>query len=217
MTLGGAIEREATGQGTWLTANSETFWRNISQPDHVVQIYESEQEFMDSLVAFAVCGFKDGQSVVVIATSEHTLELDERLRAAGYDVFNLRLCDQYITLDARRTLYEFTINRTPDPILFRLIASNVMKRAKRSGRKVRAFGEMVAILWAQGNTEGTFCLEQLWNEYMNNESFSLFCAYPKSAFPEGSDKSLDNVCQHHTHVIEPTPNYGILQYKLSKA
>lgn len=189
-------------QKSWVNADSELFWRDVVHPNHIVEIYDDDKDFVGSLVTFATTGFSLNQSVVVIATSDHLKQLDAKLIEKSYDLFELRLTDQYITLDASKALYEFVIGGKPDATLFRLLASNLMKRAKRSGRKVRAFGEMVAILWAQGNEKGTFCLEQLWSEYMRGESFSLFCAYPRSCF-SGPDalRAINEVCKSHSHHI----------------
>jgi hypothetical protein len=197
---------------SWLTANS--FWRDMTYPDHVVEIYDSDQDFLDSLLAFAEAGFSSNESVVVIATGDHLRQLEAKLHNKGHDLFALRLTDQYIALDASKALYEFVIGGSPDAILFRLLASNLMKRAKRSSRKVRAFGEMVAILWAQGNKEGTLCLEQLWSEYMQGEPFSLFCAYPRSCFSgEDALKSINEVCKSHSHQISLSSEKGTLQVR----
>ena len=177
-------EESDVNEGIWTKVDSGRFWREMTHPDHIVQLYDSSIELVDRLVEFAVAGFRAGESVVVIATSEHIRQLDERLKDSGFQPFALKLRDQYICLDADQALYEFVFNGAPDRILFRLLASNLMKRAKRSGRKVRAFGEMVAILWAQGNADGALCLEHLWSEYMTSERFSLFCAYPNAVFED---------------------------------
>ena len=72
------------------------------------------------------------------------------------------------------------INNWPDENLFRLLVIGLLHRAKRNKRPVRAFGEMVALLWAQGFNGATVQLEHLWNNFCETEAFSLFCAYPRS-------------------------------------
>src|SRR5581483_10824282 len=64
-----------------------------------------------------------------------------------------------------------------------------------------AFGEMVALLWAQGNTEAAIRLEQLWNQLAEKHSFHLHCAYPLSLFPHASDtKGMERICVEHSQV-----------------
>lgn len=198
----------------WMRVDSGKFWREISHPDHLVHVYESNDQLLDQLYAFAAGGFDQGESVVIIATGDHIRQLSTRLQDKGYDVFGLKLRDQFITLDANQTLYEFIINGSPDDILFRLLAANLMKRAKRAGRKVRAFGEMVAILWAQGHAEASLCLEQLWSEYMQDESFCLLCAYPATSFAESTaGHTLEHVCSAHSHHLASVEDASVISYR----
>ena len=60
--------------------------------------------------------------------------------------------------------------------------SSILERGNCRQRRIRAFGEMVAILWAQGNDGATVRLEHLWNKFSQKAQFCLFCAYPKAGF-----------------------------------
>ena len=65
---------------------------------------------------------------------------------------------------------------------------------------IRIYGEMVAVLWAQGNTRGAIRLEELWNELAATYAFSLLCGYPMSGFPDQHHVSFHQVCHAHTQV-----------------
>jgi signal transduction histidine kinase len=67
---------------------------------------------------------------------------------------------------------------------------------------VRAYGEMVDILWRDGNTRAAVHLEQLWNEASERHAFVLFCAYSMGHFYRASDAvSCLEVCRAHSHVL----------------
>ena len=72
------------------------------------------------------------------------------------------------------------------------------------GTGIRAFGEMVAVLWAHGNVEGALALEDLWNVFIAKHSLRLFCAYPFEAVSQ-IQSGLDAVCDKHSHILVP-PN-----------
>ena len=75
---------------------------------------------------------------------------------------------------------------------------------------VRAFGEMVALLWAEGNYAGAIRLEELWNELQKSHSFSLFCAYPMHSFGgEVYEAEFTEICKQHARVI-PAESYTLL-------
>jgi signal transduction histidine kinase/CheY-like chemotaxis protein len=77
--------------------------------------------------------------------------------------------------------------------------------------RVKAFGEMVALLWSEGNYAGAVRLEELWNDLQKAHSFSLFCAYPMNALGgENLGESLHGVCNTHSRVI-PAESYSDLK------
>ena len=109
--------------------------------------------------------------------------------------------DQLIILDVEQTLAEFIRNGWPDDTLFHEVIGKILGRAGHSGRHVRAFGEMVAVLWAQGHSGATVRLEHLWHHLCRKESFSLFCAYPRSGFTEDAAASIQQICRTHDRVV----------------
>jgi hypothetical protein len=67
---------------------------------------------------------------------------------------------------------------------------------------VRGYGEMVDLLWKDGNTEGAILLEQLWNELANRYKYSLLCGYSVDNFlHEAGLDGFRRVCDHHTHAL----------------
>jgi hypothetical protein len=186
----------------WQVTTPQAFWAQLKPSEHVVQIYENEPVFQETLKDFVLNGIQAGACVILIASTEHLVALDDRLISEGFDVDTLRFWDQYIPIKAEECLASFMVNGLPDETLFQEKISTLIGRAKVNGRAVRAFGEMVALLWAEGNKEGTMKLESLWNSYMSGESFSLFCAYPWDIFEGKTGHSIHQICEAHTKVID---------------
>jgi KaiC/GvpD/RAD55 family RecA-like ATPase len=180
------------------------FWGEIAPLEHLVQIYDNDKIFLDTLEGFARTGLSDGESVIIIATPAHRNALDKRLSSHGFDVDKLIRTDHYIPLDVEETLAKFMVNHWPDEEKFNATIADILNRALRynnAPRKVRAFGEMVAVLWERGMNGATVQLEGLWNQLHENKEFSLYCAYPKSGFTQSPHESLDSICKTHTKVI----------------
>lgn len=190
----------------WIKTKTQDFWGEIAPCDHVLQIYENDAVFLDLLEGFVVNGFNSGDCVIIIATTEHLAALNNRLRNHGFDLFLLTLNDQYIPLNSQETLSQFMINGWPDEILFNHLISGLLARGRRGKRQVRAFGEMVAELWAKGHSGATVHLEHLWNRLCETEPFKLFCAYPKSGFTQDAQTSLRNICHSHSKLITSNGN-----------
>ncbi|MEO6264129.1 MAG: MEDS domain-containing protein [Luteimonas sp.] len=179
----------------------EVFWGEIASCDHVVQIYQDESVFMDTLVGFIGSGLHAGEATVVIATASHLSSLESRLLAAGHDLVAARDHGQYIAMDAAGTLARFMVAGWPDDERFAQVIHAVLRDARHGGRKVRAFGEMVALLWAQGHHGATVRLEHLWNDFCTDNALALFCAYPRIGATRDVTESLAEVCALHSRVI----------------
>jgi hypothetical protein len=177
------------------------FWGEIAPCDHFVQIYEDNDIFLDTLEGFVSGGIRSGDSVILIATPANLKALEARLSAQGVDLSVARLRDEYIALDAEATLSKFMAGDWPDDELFKQVVTDVIERARGNGRRVRAFGEMVALLWARGDQAATVRLEHLWHSLCQTEAFSLFCAYPKSGFTMNVEASISEICATHSKVV----------------
>ena len=186
----------------WETSNIQAFWGEIAPCDHLVQVYENEKIFLDTLEGFTGTGFLANDSVVIIATSTHLDALNARLRSQGFDLNALIRADQYIPIDAEDLLSVFLVDGWIDEQIFNSFINDIIKRAKQRNGKVRAFGEMVAVLWKQGNRDATVQLENLWNQLHAKSPFTLFCAYPKVGFTRSADDSIDLICRQHAKVID---------------
>lgn len=178
------------------------FWGEVAPCDHLVQIYEEEAVFLDTLGRFIAAGLESEEAVVVIATEPHRRALERMLQEYGFDLAAARASNRFVALDAVETLGRFMVGGWPDDVLFRETVGGLLKRAGSQTRLVRAFGEMVALLWAQGHCAATVRLEHLWHRFCAEEGFSLLCAYPKSGFTGSAAESIRQICDAHSHVVE---------------
>lgn len=181
--------------------SSEVFWGELTPCDHLVQIYETEQRFLETLQTFVATGLERGEAVVPIATPGHIAALEARLELDGLDLRAMKACDQFISLDALETLSLFMVDGWPDDDRFRQMVSGLLKRLRGKDRRVRAFGEMVALLWGQGRSAATMRLEHLWHMLCRSESFALYRAYPKAGFTQKLAAGINEICAAHSRVI----------------
>jgi MEDS: MEthanogen/methylotroph, DcmR Sensory domain len=186
----------------WRKHGAEIFWGEISPCEHMVQFYEDDATFLDCLEGFVSGGLKAGEAVVIIATVVHRQSLEYRLRANGVNLTSARLAGQYFALDAEESLSKFMVDGWPDENLFKQFVNSLLARARgKNDRRVRGFGEMVALLWARGHNGATVRLEHLWHQFCGNSALSLFCAYPRTGFTQDADASIREICAAHSKVI----------------
>ena len=103
-----------------------------------------------------------------------------------------------------------------DPKAFRRVIGSLLERAAAAGRPVRAYGEMVALLWEAGDVLAAIELEELWNDIARDHDFGLLCGY-RSASVAGDhhDAARQRVCCLHSAVLEPRPSEGAERREVS--
>src|SRR3954468_2935797 len=178
--------------------------------DHVVRFYETDAFLLDAVATFCADAILADGAALVVATPQHRAGIAERLRARGLlDAADTQ--DAYLALDAAETLSQFTIDNEVDAARFTEVIGGAISRAAQHGRPVRVFGEMVALLVADGHPAAALRLEELWNDLQRaahpSNAFSLFCAYPLDHFGgEDHQELFAEVCAAHSEAI-PAESY----------
>lgn len=182
-------------------------WSEMGTSDHFVQFYETDLFLLNSVGGFIGAGLRSGDACIVVATKAHREGLDARLRAYGVDPAVAGACGQYVSLEAAEVLSEFMVDGSPDPVRFAGVIGTIIAAAAEGRGRVRIFGEMVALLWADDNRNAAIRLEELWNDLRQTHPFALFCAYPMHGFGgEELVEPLGDVCATHSRVI-PAESY----------
>jgi signal transduction histidine kinase/ActR/RegA family two-component response regulator len=182
-------------------------WAEMGDKDHFVQFYEADGFLLNSLSGFIGNALSAGDGAIVVATKAHRNGLDELLQANGLDVTGAKTRGRYVSLDAAETLSKFMVDGNPEPARFNEVIGSAIASVTDGRSRVRAFGEMVALLWAEGNHGAAIRLEELWNDLQKAHSFSLFCAYPMNGLcGERFIEPTDSVCKVHSRVI-PAESY----------
>ena len=187
------------------------FWTGLARADHVCQLYPTEATFLNALESYVASGLRHGESVVVIATAAHLHALEQRLRIGNWiDIDRARWEDRYIAVLAQETLDKLMVDDWPNSERFEHAVMQLIDRARgKQKREVRLFGEMVALLWAQGKAGAVHRLEHLWHEVVKREGVPLYCAYPRSAFGDETQATVRQICAAHDKVL-PDPMSSVV-------
>ena len=170
---------------------------------HAVQFYGSDDSLCTTVASFLSEGLILGQPAIVIATPEHCQAIDGQLRRRFIDCAAARKDGDLIVLDAEETLALFTgADGMPDADLFQEHLSRVIRQTL-SGRSttLRAYGEMVDLLWRRGQADAALRLEILWNKLALQHSFALLCGYSMGSFYKQTDR-MEEIAALHSEVID---------------
>ncbi len=177
---------------------------NLNGGRHVVQFYGRDEELTERVTGYLLGALDRGGVAIVIATPVHQREFEARLGQAGVDLAAARDDGSYLALDAGRTLREFMAAERLDPAAFDRVIGAAIRRAGAGGRPVRAFGEMVALLWDDGLVNDAVQLEAMWDELGRRHHFSLFCGYRADSVTRDLD-ALAEVCRLHEEIVGSRP------------
>jgi anti-sigma regulatory factor (Ser/Thr protein kinase) len=129
------------------------------------------------------------------------------MAALGVDTDEAARSGRLVALDAAATLAKFKTGETADPAAFDAVIGGLVRDSTAGGRAVRAYGEMVALLWQAGEVAAAIELEGLWNELRSRTPFALLCGYPSHVLSstEQDTAAVLSVCHLHSEVAEFAP------------
>lgn len=168
---------------------------------HAVQFYGDDAELLKTVGMFLSEGLVSGHPALVIATPPHRIAIEKALESHLIDVAAAKRLGDLVMLDAEETLATFMVDQAPVGSLFRRTIGDVIDQTLRGRERtpIRAYGEMVDVLWKQGKTEVAVRLEVLWNNLAETHIFSLLCGYSIGNFYKQTER-YQQVCDLHTHV-----------------
>jgi hypothetical protein len=173
----------------------------VAARHHAVQFYSSDEILMQSVAGFLAGGLITGQPAIVVATPAHTTAIVDALAHRHIDVHGARRMGDLVFLDANEMLASFMRGDMPDGDVFRHVVGGVIRQTLggRTGT-LRAYGEMVDVLWKRGSEEAAIKLEVLWNDLSSTHPFQLLCGYSIGNFYKQT-ASFERICDQHTHVM----------------
>jgi anti-sigma regulatory factor (Ser/Thr protein kinase) len=172
----------------------------VNPRDHVVMFYAGTDQLVTAVAQYVVDGLFADETSVVVATRPHLEAFDDAIAAAGVDVVAARINGSLLTIDAGPAMSRFLVEDWPEADRFENEFGGLIRQLTDSGRPVRIYGEMVALLWDAGHVSAAIELESLWNELGQHVPFALMCAYPSESVSDG-DESFQQLCHCHSAVV----------------
>jgi MEDS: MEthanogen/methylotroph, DcmR Sensory domain len=174
---------------------------------HAVQFYSSDETLFTTVAGFLAEGLVIGQPAIVIATRSHCAAIVNLLGRRLIDCERALREGDLLLLDVETTLDLFMVDGVPRADLFEKNIGRLVDQALngRSGLTIRAFGEMVNVLWKQQRYDVAIALESLWNTLAPKYDFALLCGYSMGSFC-GHPSQLEDVIAQHSHVVAQDMN-----------
>lgn len=170
----------------------------VCEGDHVVRFYDRDETLAHDVAAFLGAGLARGENALVVATAGHRAAFEDALESSGVNVSMARVLGTYVEADAHETLPRLLDGGVPSAARFADVVGGLVAAA---GTPLRIYGELVALLWADGDVAGAVAVEEMWNDLATGSVFTLYCAYPAAA----ANADGDAIRARHTGVVPETP------------
>ena len=126
---------------------------------------------------------------------------------------------QLTVVDANELLPRFMRDAMPDPQVFNAVIGDFFRQACAGGsyQKLRAWGELVNILWERGDVAASMNLEDLFDQLNKKIGIAMFCSYVMDNFNgDVHAHMLPRLGTNHSHLI-PVEDYARLERAVSDA
>jgi hypothetical protein len=187
--------------------------------DHIVQLYQDQQFLNRAVCRFAAGAIANGEGVILVPTAAHWEAFRPRLEAEGVNIKDAQARGQLTVVDADELLPRFMRDAMPDAPVFLGLAADVISKARGRDRypKVRWWGEMVNVLWEQGNVAASMSLEDQFDRLAKHHEIAIFCSFVMDNFnSEVHSRLLPRLGQNHSHLI-PVEDYARLERAVGDA
>jgi hypothetical protein len=212
-------ELERQVDGGWRCEPWEQVVVDASPHDHIVQLYQDHDFLKSAVCRYIGAGLANGDRIILFPTLTHWNAFRQRLETEGVDVQAARERGQLTVVDANEILPRFMRDAMPDPQVFNAVIGDVFRQACAGGsyQKLRAWGELVNVLWERGDVAASMNLEDLFDQLNKKIGIAMFCSYVMDNFNgDVHALMLPRLGTNHTHLI-PVEDYVRLERAVAEA
>lgn len=170
--------------------------------EHLVRFYDTDEELVNAVVPFLAAGLDTGESVLVIARESHRSAFERELAALDKGLEQAIAAGTFVAVDAAELLCYLQDRETGEMSAadFDAAVGMLVRRQLAGGRRLRIYGEVVALLWDRGEVSTAIALEAMWNDLQRQHTFALFCGYPVAQTP-AQREAMEQVCRAHSSML----------------
>jgi hypothetical protein len=178
---------------------------------HVVQLYGEDVPLLGRQVGrFIGEGLALGEPALVIAGPENRDTFMCQLSHDGHDPIAAIRAGQLVLIDAATLLGEMMPGGELSWEGFDRTAGAAVRalRERTGAPRLRAYGEMVGLLWQAAQPSNAAILESYWNRLLAGAAVSLFCSYPIDLMDPSLDTdALQPLIEAHTRLLSNGPAF----------
>lgn len=164
----------------WFCKDMNTYRTKLmtsSTYSHKVQVCQDKTVQAELLTQYISDGLLNNEAVIITARPALRKSVWSKLQALGLDMTSYKAQGQIKLYDAELLLSTVLIDDAIDEHYFHTFFGSQIEAAQAAYGKVRAFGEMLDILWQRELHDTALQLENLRNELCKKHELTVLCTY----------------------------------------
>ena len=193
----------------WPTLHrSEPPWKALlpdeADHDHLAQVYDSDEKLQGAIVSWLAPALADGGGAFMLATRANAAAALERFAGAGPRVREAVSEGRLVILEVEELLERGILGQDAEESKFRAEIEAAVHRMRATlpspDRPIRAWGELVNVLWQANAREQVARVERCWNRIVSEQGIRLLCSYDARPVPD-ADRSAFHRLIDATHTM----------------
>lgn len=171
---------------------------------HIVLVYREDSFLHRAVAKWTAPSLREGGAALLVCTPSNAAAILDLLDKEGIDARAAMEEGRLLVVDAEELMSRFMTPEGPDAQRFQSALRALLGglAPKEGSREIRAWGEMVSVLWVRGEETAARRLEGLWNEALDEREFRLLCSYRMDNLAAPThDGPLREVCVGHTRLL----------------
>jgi signal transduction histidine kinase len=165
---------------------------------HLVQFYRKSEYLAESVAEFIHLGLSKGDGIFILATRDHWQSLKSSLLQRDSGVEGYLKEQRLLYIDAHWALRKISDHGRPDKAAFMGFIQNILHNMQ-AFPNIRAYGELVDLLCADGMIHEAIELEHHWNDILQHTpGLSLMCGYHADHVQD----NVPSITEVHSHMIQ---------------
>jgi hypothetical protein len=165
-------------------------------------LFDTTDSVAGTVTTFLCDGWDAGDWMLVVIRMRSWHAVERRLRRRGFPVAAALEEGRLIVLDAATTRPAIMNAELPDrEWFFSTLGRLVARLWTASSGRVRIYGEHGELFAEEGNFEGAYVLEQLWEEIQGRFACTVLCGYSAAHFADAANGgALHRICRCHSDI-----------------
>jgi len=168
-----------------------------------VPVLEIDDSLLLDVSEVLCAAIEQDHGAITLATPEHQQRIDLHLENRGIDVAAARARRQYLSFDAAEMLWMISLKGLPDAEKFGVVLAAIAEPMCLRHERVSVFGEIVALLRAEGRKSSAIELERWWKDFIRVRPMLLYCEYPNEALTDPHNAAaFRRTCREQCRILE---------------